>query len=403
MKKKFLLPVILLLLLLVAPFSLKAAEYTFDNNIEEQNGIEIVKLVVGEGEDTTFSIVFKQAEQEETIEGVYTVDAETGSYILTPSDASLETLEVLLNNETGKFEFVKKVEEPPLEEELPPVIEEPEIVYPATVVYGQYLYGDVLADIEYGNIGDVVTVYAKPYSLCKVISVSINGVELTPNQDGNYQFTLTEGENLIDAKFEIDQEQMKYIVGMIENAKEGNWEEVFSIKNLFTIISWVISALMGSGFLITLLKNKKIETNTKVDVVGQVKDVLNSNSLSVVKEFLENTLQPIVNNIKSDNVATKEVVTTLARCFMLSQENTPESRLAIINELTKVQNSSNDLAQQVKELINIEIIKNNQEKEEKKQVLQELEQINENLGVVIEESEPTIVEKTVDDEMKGRY
>lgn len=390
MKKKVLLPLILFLLLLSMPFSLKAAEYTYDNDIENQDGIEIVKLVVGEGEDTTFIMVLKNGEEERTIEGTYTIDPETGIYTLTPNDETLVdlTVEVVLDSETGKFSFYE-------EEELPPVEEEPK--YPATVVHSQYLYGDVLTDIEGGNIGDIVTVYAKPYSLCKIVKVLVNGNELTPNEDGNYQFSLNEGENLIEATFEIDQEQMKYIVDMITNAKEGNWEEIFSVKNLFTIISWIISALMGSGFLITWLKNKKIESDTKVNVVDEVNSVLNTNNAQVVKDFLEKTLQPLVNNIKADNVATKEVVTTLARCFMLSQENTPESRLAIINELTKVQNSSNEIAQQVKELIDLEILKANQEKESKKQALEELEKVNENLGVEVPE------EKSSDDEMKGRY
>lgn len=456
--KKILLPLILFLLLLSMPFSLKAAEYTYDNDIENQNGFEIVKLVVGEGEDTTFTLTVKQGEEEKTFDGTYVVDTETGVYTLTSNGETPKTLEVVLDNETGKFSFYEE-ELPPIEKKVYTCTDElmtgiltlvsdgtfvleiiesgvkteevgtyvvnegyitittekesldleldktnmtfkeyekvEEIIYPAKVVHSQYLYGDVLTDIEGGNIGDIVTIYAKPYSLCKVIKVSVNGNELTPTEEGNYQFSLNEGENLIEATFEIDQEQMKYIVDMITNAKEGNWEEIFSIKNLFTIISWVISALMGGGFLITWLKTKKVESNTKVNVVDEVKQVLNNNNAEVVKNFLEKTLQPLVNNIKADNVATKEVVSTLARCFMLSQENTPESRLAIINELTKVQSSSSDLAQQVKDLIDLEILKANQEKESKKQVIEELEKVNESLSV------ETTKEK--DDEMKGRY
>ena len=97
-----------------------------------------------------------------------------------------------------------------------------EIIYPCNVKLGHHKYGDILYDIEGGEIGDVVTLYVKPYSFYKIKSVTANGIELTPNYDGNYQFALAEGDNIVEAFFEIDDEQFAIIAEILENAKDGN-------------------------------------------------------------------------------------------------------------------------------------------------------------------------------------
>ena len=78
---------------------------------------------------------------------------------------------------------------------------------------------------------------------------------------------MIEGENKVSAEFEISQSEVSYILGLIEDAKNGNFEDIFSLKNLLTLISWAISLFMGSGFCITLLKSKKIKAQTLVDNV----------------------------------------------------------------------------------------------------------------------------------------
>lgn len=277
---------------------------------------------------------------------------------------------------------------------------EPEVVYPAKVVLSGTTYGDLLTDIEAGNVGDIVTIYAKPYTLCKLVSISVNGTQLVADEDGNYHFALVEGDNLVDAKFEIDQEQIKFVAGLIESAKKGDWSEIFTVKNLFTIISFVVAGASAAGFCITFLKSKKIKSETVKDVAQTINNAVNSNEAKIVKEFLTSTFGPAMEKINDQLAHTENVCKVLARCMILAQEGTPEARLAIIQELTSIQKTESDLAVQVKAMIEEALSKEKAVEEKKKEEIAALEEANN--SIVVETSEET-VEETPSDSMAGRY
>lgn len=263
---------------------------------------------------------------------------------------------------------------------------EEKITYPCNIKLGSHKYGDILYDIEGGEIGDVVTLYVKPYSFYKIKSVKANGVELTPNADENYQFALIEGDNIVEAYFEIDDEQFAIIAELLANAKDGNWENIFSIENLFTIITWLISILMGSGFFVALLKSKKIELNTKMKTTEENK----KESYEAFSKIIKDDILPLIDKIDTRSDETETVCKTLAKCFILSQEGTPESRIAIINELTNLQKTSKDLSSQVLEIINKEVEAKATAESEKKKALQELEDANSKIGTSTDETEGRI-------------
>jgi hypothetical protein len=78
---------------------------------------------------------------------------------------------------------------------------------------------------------------------------------------------------------------------------------------------------------------------------------------------------------------TSETCKTLARCFILAQEDTPEARLAIIQELTKLQTTEQELTEQVKAIIQQEVSKNQKIIEEQQQALTELKEANDAIEV----------------------
>ena len=285
--------------------------------------------------------------------------------------------------------------------------EAPEIEeYPSSVVISNTMYGDLMVDVTEGNVGDVVTIYAKPYTLCKLVSVSANGTQLVADEEGNFHFALIEGENIIDAKFEIDQEQIRFVAGLIEDAKDGNWSELFSVKNLFTILSWLIMAGSTAGLCVTFLKSKKIKSETAQNVAQTTLDVINSNEAKIVKDFLNGTFGPAMEKINDQLANTENVCKVLARCMILAQEGTPEARLAIIQELTSIQNSESDLAAQVKQLINEAIEKNKAIESQKMQQIAELEEANNSIEVVEPETDnnsETKAEPSDLENIKGRY
>lgn len=279
---------------------------------------------------------------------------------------------------------------------------EPEIVYPAKVVLSGTMYGDLLTDIEEGNVGDIVTICAKPYTLCKLVSISVNGTQLVADEEGNYHFALVEGDNLVDAKFEIDQEQIKFVAGLIESAKEGNWTDIFTVKNLFTLLGYIIGAGSVVGFCITFLKSKKIKSETAQNVAQTTLDVINSNEAKIVKEFLTSTFGPAMEKIYEQLSHTENVCKVLARCMILAQEGTPEARLAIIQELTSIQKTESDLAVQVKAMIEEALSKEKAAEEKKKEEIAALEEANNNIEVV-ELNEESTDNESPSSNIAGRY
>ena len=252
--------------------------------------------------------------------------------------------------------------------------------YACKVVLQPCQYGDMLADKEGGNVGDIVTLIAKPYSLFGVESVTVNGVALTQNEDGNYNFTLVEGENVVVATFKVNQEEISYILGLIEKAKDGDWEDIFSLKNLFTIISWVISLFTAGGLCLTLLKKQKIKAKTAEEISAAVEEVTKGETSKAVNAFMEKILGPSFDMFGEKLKEINEMCASMARCMVLAQENTPEARLAIIQELSKTNKKAQDLAEEVKKIVHDEMSATEKEKQEKIDTLKDLEEKNNALG-----------------------
>ena len=269
-------------------------------------------------------------------------------------------------------------------EELPSVEEEQEeieVIYDCTVniSVNNLTYGDVIVDVTEGNVGDVVTVKASPNFLCKLVSVSANGTQLVKNEAGYYTFVLTEGENIITAEFAVDNEELTYLVEQFANAKEGNWEAIFSVENLLTFISWAISLILSSGFFVTLIKNRKVKVKTQNEIAATVKAANAESIINTVNEVLEKVLGQTLAKYTEKTDSLDDSVKALVKCFCLSQENTPEARLAIMEELSKLNQTQKDLTAQIKQMINDEIAKNKELANSKHRVLEELKEANEKI------------------------
>lgn len=270
---------------------------------------------------------------------------------------------------------------------------------PCKVVVSATQYGDVIVDKESGNVGDIVTVYAKPYSLFKLKSITVNGTVLVANADGIYTFAMIEGENKVSAEFEISQSEVSYILGLIEDAKNGNFEDIFSLKNLLTLISWAISLFMGSGFCITLLKSKKIKAQTAQEISEAVDAATKSEVAKGISAFLSEQFGPSFDALSTSINDISETCQSMARCMVLGQENTPEARLAIIQELSSKSKKAESLADEVKKIVHAEMADAEKAKQDKLDLIEELEAKNQAIGT------DTSAEEKPDDkhDLEGRY
>ena len=168
---------------------------------------------------------------------------------------------------------------------------------------------------------------------------------------------------------------MQIIVDMLNNAEQGNWEDIFSLHNLINLISWGISLLVGSGLLLTLVKCKKIEAKT----TEQVSAASQESAKAAINEYFETVIVPVLEKQAAKLESSNNAIYTMARCMTLAQENTESSRLAIVDELTKLVVTDTNLATQVKTIIAEQVSQLKQVEEEKKISIEELEEANEKI------------------------
>lgn len=279
------------------------------------------------------------------------------------------------------------------------ILESEVVELPCKVIVTAAQYGDVIVDKESGNVGDIVTVYAKPYSLFKLKSITVNGTALVANADGIYTFAMIEGENKVSAEFEISQSEVSYILGLIEDAKNGNFEDIFSLKNLLMLISWAISLFMGSGFCITLLKSKKIKAQTAQEISEAVDAATKSEVAKGISAFLSEQFGPSFDALSTSINDISETCQSMARCMVLGQENTPEARLAIIQELSSKSKKAESLADEVKKIVHAEMADAEKAKQDKLDLIEELEAKNQAIGT------DTSAEVKTDEkhDLEGRY
>ena len=136
-----------------------------------------------------------------------------------------------------------------------------------------------------------------------------------------------------------------------------------------------ISLLVGSGLLLTLVKCKKIEAKT----TEQVSAASQESAKAAINAYFETVIVPILEKQASKLESSNNAIYTMARCMTLSQENTESSRLAIVDELTKLVVTDTNLATQVKTIIAEQVSQLKQVEEEKKISIEELEKANEKI------------------------
>lgn len=253
---------------------------------------------------------------------------------------------------------------------------EVETELPCKVILKEYEFGNVYVDKEEGEIGEIVTLHATPSLLCKVVEVSVNGMILTAGEDGNYTFVLVEGDNVVNAKFEVSNEDVANILELIKSFEGKSFDDLFTFENLLIIIAFLLVTVFGSGLLIQLLKNKNSNKNFAKDL----NDSFNNNTLKTihgaVESFLQDRFGPAFDKISDEMKSLDNVARTMANCFMLSQENTPEARIAIAKELAKLSEIKEDLAKQVEKILYKKLEEKERKEEDKKKAIEDLEKSN---------------------------
>lgn len=247
--------------------------------------------------------------------------------------------------------------------------------------------GDVLADIEKGNVGDVVTLKVSANAFYMLTSISVNGANLTKNENGVYTFQLVKGENKVSAIFDIDNDQIKQIADLIDNVKNNGISSILNVDNLFKIISWAITVFFGSGFFLTLIKNKKIKSTTIEEMSKNCYDIVEKINVEKTSDFLNNVMGKTIDGLTGDITEMKKVMLSMCKCMLLAQENTPEARLSIITELTNLKTDDAELVKKIQSVIKNEQEKNAKKIEDRAKAISELKEANNNLEPISDKTD----------------
>lgn len=249
--------------------------------------------------------------------------------------------------------------------------------------------GDVIADIEEGKVGDVVTLKVSANAFYMLTSISVNGTNLTKNENGLYTFQLVKGENKVSVVFDIDNDQIKQIAGLIDDVKDNGLSSILNVDNLFKIISWAITVFFGSGFFLTLIKNKKIKSSTIEEMSKNCYDIVEQINAEKTSDFLNNVMGKTIDGLTEDISEMKKVMLSMCKCMLLAQENTPEARLSIITELTNLKNDDTELVKKIQNVIKNEQEKNAKKIEDRANAINELKEANKNLEPISEKNDET--------------
>lgn len=256
-----------------------------------------------------------------------------------------------------------------------------EPTYPCKVVQSLSDGGDVVFDVEEGNVGDVVTAYVKADFLFSVSSVQVNGTALELTKDGIYTFELIDGDNIFSVEFTVDNEKLAEVLTLVENVKQNGISSLFTMSNLLNLIQWIITALLSSGFLFTLIKTKKLKAKTVEEVYSATEKAIQNVNATTMKEFLNVTVEKTLEVVNDKIGGLDECMKVLCRCFILMQDDKPESKLAIVEELTNLANNDEALTNKIKEILNQEKLQLEQRIVERNEAIKELKENNEKLIV----------------------
>ena len=234
--------------------------------------------------------------------------------------------------------------------------DEPE-VFECSVVIENTEHGSISVDKEEGHVGETVTITAKHDLFYLVEFVKVNDTALVESEttSGEYKFVLVEGENKITSSFAVDKELLGEMSIIYEQAMNKDWTNLFSVENVIRIVTFILNGGLLIAIVRYFVKDKFLEKKLENKVVETMNNLVPQTTRDTVVTTIQEVIAPMFNKLQADNVEVVKALGVYAKCTALAQENTPESRKAILDEiaslriadLTTVESVRNYIEQQV--------------------------------------------------------
>lgn len=224
-------------------------------------------------------------------------------------------------------------EEPVADPEPEPVEE-----FECSITWGAFEHGKIKADITEGHVGDIVTLTAEHDLFYLIDYVAVNGANLVEDEEisGLYKFALVEGENHITAKFVVDTKLLGELSVIYEQASNKDWTNLFSVENVVRIVLFLLDGGLLLAMVRYFIKDKRIANNVERSVKETCNAIVPETTKKVVVENTKQVLEPMFAETTAYQQEIIRVIGILVKCIALMQEDTPDSRRAVLNELANL-------------------------------------------------------------------
>ena len=248
----------------------------------------------------------------------------------------------------------------PVSSSQEPVEPEPTEDAPAaTVIIEKVDHAKITTSLENGNPGDVCIINVEADLFYLTQSVTVNGTALVESEDisGEYSFVLAEGENKILVKIGVDKELLGQFADIFEKVSTGNLDDLFSVRNIVAFVFWILNGGLLIAMVRYYIKDKRLAEKVEQGTRNAVSKVVPEETRKIVVSSIEKVITPMFKDIHAGNADIVQAMAVFAKCFALSQENTPESRKAILDELSGLKISDASTLETIKNYIDEAVAK----------------------------------------------
>lgn len=223
----------------------------------------------------------------------------------------------------------------------------------ATVVINKVAHGTVEADVMEGVEGDICTLNIKAEILYVVSSVKVNGTALVEDEDisGLYKFAMVKGENVVDVSIVVDNNLLGDLSSIYAQMRDKDWTHLFSVENVLRIVTFVLNGGILSAVICYVIRDKKLAAKVEKTTRATLSDIVPETTKNIIIQSVRDFIEPMFAQMKADNVEMMKALGVFAKVLALAQEDTPESRIAIINMLSELKISDEKTLAEVKSYI----------------------------------------------------
>ena len=214
-------------------------------------------------------------------------------------------------------------------------------------------HGEITVSKTEGHVGDIVEINAKHDLLYKIKFVAVNGTNLVESEEtaGLYSFALVEGENVISAEFVIDEELLGEMSVIMNQAIEKDWTHLFRVENVIRIVTFILNGGLLIAMVRYFVKDKRIAASVERSVSKTVAEIVPDSTKQTVLVVMKEVFEPMFSQVTAYQSDIVTGLSVLAKCTALAQENTPESRKAILDELTSTKIGDMKTIEEAKQVI----------------------------------------------------